>query len=227
MRYPGGKNGEGIVQRIINQIPPHSEFVEPFGGSAAVCRALRKAKWSVVIDRDPGAIAGLTGGVLPAGVNVICGDGISWMERNVLGPSAVVYADPPYLLSTRSHRRIYRCELLEADHVRLLDVLTSTRAKVLLSGYPSALYSQRLLGWRSIEYRVMTRGGVRTECLWMNFPEPMELHDYRYLGGNFREREKIRRQQRRWSERLNRMNRLQRLALLSTIAESGDGCRRE
>ena len=27
MRYPGGKNGSGTFQRIINQIPPHEIFI--------------------------------------------------------------------------------------------------------------------------------------------------------------------------------------------------------
>jgi hypothetical protein len=53
----------------------------------------------------------------------------------------------------------------------------------------------------------------------MNYPEPVELHDYRYLGENFREREKITRQKRRWRARLLRMSPTQRYALLSSIAE--------
>ena len=64
----------------------------------------------------------------------------------------------------------------------------------------------------------MTRGGHATEWLWMNYTEPAKLHDYRYLGDDYREREKIRRQQRRWTARLARMDRLQRLALMAAIA---------
>lgn len=56
----------------------------------------------------------------------------------------------------------------------------------------------------------------------MNYPEPTALHDYRYLGENFREREKITRQKRRWKARLLRMNTLQRFALLASIAELGE-----
>ena len=32
-----------------------------------------------------------------------------------------------------------------------------------------------------------------TEYLWCNYPAPMALHDYRYLGKDFRERERIKR----------------------------------
>lgn len=51
----------------------------------------------------------------------------------------------------------------------------------------------------------------------MNFAE----HDYRYLGRNFRERERIKRKKQRWVPRLENMPRLERQALLSAIADSG------
>jgi DNA adenine methylase len=56
----------------------------------------------------------------------------------------------------------------------------------------------------------------------MNYPEPKALHDYRYLGEDFRQREKITRQQKRWRAKLGKMNRLQGFALLPTIAEFGE-----
>lgn len=32
--YPGGKSGAGVYQTIINQMPPHQLYVEPFAGGA-------------------------------------------------------------------------------------------------------------------------------------------------------------------------------------------------
>jgi hypothetical protein len=37
-------------------------------------------------------------------------------------------------------------------------------------GLPS-VYDNALPGWRSKEFQAMTRGGVRTEKIWMNYPE--------------------------------------------------------
>lgn len=51
-----------------------------------------------------------------------------------------MYADPPYLLETRTSRRRYRCEYTREDHERLLALLRELPAAVILSGYPSALY---------------------------------------------------------------------------------------
>ena len=57
MIYPGGKNGAGVFQSIINQMPPHDRYIEPFLGSGAVFRLKSPARVNVGIDIDPKAIA--------------------------------------------------------------------------------------------------------------------------------------------------------------------------
>lgn len=95
---------------------------------------------------------------------------------------------------------------------------------VVLSGYRSSLYDAMLTSWRRIEKVVTLRNGIKaTECLWMNYPEPVALYDYRYLGNTFRERERLKRIKHNWRERLLRMPLLERRALASMIAEIGDG----
>lgn len=43
-------------------------------------------------------------------------------------------------------------------------------------------------------YATQTRSGATAQKrVWMNYPEPLELHDYKFLGRNFRERERIKR----------------------------------
>jgi hypothetical protein len=67
----------------------------------------------------------------------------------------------------------------------------------------------------------MTRGGrTATEWLWYNYPEPVALHDYGFLGENFRERERIKRKKQRWTDRLRTMPILERRALLAAIGEA-------
>ena len=50
MTYPGGKNGAGIYQRIINHMPPHKTYIEAFLGSGAVLRNKRLCQkhWGTV-----------------------------------------------------------------------------------------------------------------------------------------------------------------------------------
>ena len=67
----------------------------------------------------------------------------------------------------------------------------------------------------------MTRGGgVATEHLWMNYPEPVALHDTRYLGDSFRERERIKRKRERWLTRLEKIDATERYAMSSAISDA-------
>ena len=130
-----------------------------------------------------------------------------------------LYLDPPYLMSTRrSKEKLYKHELTDEQHVELLHAIKSLKCMVMISGYISELYATELAKWRTDSLRVITRGGKPAiEYLWLNFPPPIELHDYRYLGANFREREKIKRQKQRWIARLRRMPDLQRWAMFEAI----------
>ena len=114
---------------------------------------------------------------------------------------------PSYgLHETRSKIKLYRHEMSTADHVRLLDILKTLPCMVMISGYYSDLYAKTLQGWHTNTFQAMTRAGrTATEYLWFNFQEPIALHDYRYLGENYRERERIKRKKQRWVTRLETM----------------------
>jgi len=224
MSFPGSKGQAGVWQRIIGQMPPHSTYIEPFFGSGQVFWRKRPSASTIVIDRVPGNIAGAAA---IAGVRAIAGDAISILPT--LGPllasDALIYCDPPYPLQTRRNRRYYEHELSDAEHVSLLKVLSSVACRVMISGYPSPLYSQALQSWRCIEYKTRTRGRTVTELLWCNFPEPPELHDWRYAGQTFRERLSLNRLAARWIARLDSMPSRKRGFLLDAIAHRH--CRRE
>lgn len=81
----------------------------------------------------------------------------------------LLYIDPPYVLSTRSHKKIYAHEMIDADHLVLLDALDTHRGPVALSGYANALYDDRLTHWRRVTTQVQAeKGATRTEVLWLN-----------------------------------------------------------
>jgi DNA adenine methylase len=109
-------------------------------------------------------------------VTIENGDAIALMRR-VDGPGTLHYVDPPYLPSTRSkgNRRrgagyhVYSHELSEDDHAELLDVLLELDGMVVLSGYPSKLYDETLIGWERVERRAFADGGrPRIEVLYIN-----------------------------------------------------------
>src|SRR5215469_13923182 len=64
---------------------------------------------------------------------------------------ALVYCDPPYVQSTRKSTG-YRHEMTDDDHREMAAALRSSRAAVVVSGYPSALYDGELFaGWHRRE----------------------------------------------------------------------------
>lgn len=82
---------------------------------------------------------------------------------------ALHYLDPPYVMSTRSGKHRYKHEISADEHVALLDLADSLAGMVVISGYASKLYDQRLKGWRREQRRATTQGGAeRTEVLWIN-----------------------------------------------------------
>lgn len=80
-----------------------------------------------------------------------------------------IYADPPYLHSTRK-KYLYKYEMNDANHEELLNVLVRHPGKVLLSGYDNDMYNSMLQGWRKVQKATRAEGGrARIETLWMNY----------------------------------------------------------
>lgn len=92
----------------------------------------------------------------------------------------VIYADPPYLNTTRTGGRDYHHEMDgEDDHRRLAETLNATPATVLLSGYDSPLYQDLYQGWHyqkeTVEVVAGNRSARRIECIWTNRPITRQL----------------------------------------------------
>jgi hypothetical protein len=218
--YPGGKNSDGVYQRIINEIPPHETYIEPFLGSGAIMRKKRPARLTIGVDLDKPVIEQFDCDHIPH-LRLIHGDGLEFLKSYSWQGSEAVYCDPPYLIETRSSQRaIYRFEFSHSQHVELLEMILKLPCYVLISGYYSELYAKALRAWRHITFKTPTRGGrMATEYVWMNYPESLELHDYQYLGDNFRERERIKRKRERWKAKLLKMPTLEQRAILASLTE--------
>lgn len=90
----------------------------------------------------------------------------------------LIYADPPYVLSTRDPRAsqpnsgYYRHEMTDVDHIELLDVLLAAKGMVLVSGYDNPIYAKKLDGWEKHQTTSRIAAGRGTtlaiENLWIN-----------------------------------------------------------
>lgn len=226
MTYPGGKEGAGIWQRIVNLMPPHASYVELFAGGGAVLRHKEPAPHSEALDVDAVALAELErryrelGHSLPIMFSNV--DALEWLRaaRHLTGDT-LLYADPPYPLSVRRSDRVrYARELTDEEHVELLELLCSSSAHVMVSGYRCAIYDAWLADWYRIDYQAMTRGGYTVpESLWTNFRPPQKLHGYARVGTDYRDRERIKRKRQRWLANFAALGDHEREAIFSDLSD--------
>jgi hypothetical protein len=209
-------------------------------GGGAIMRQKRPAPLNIGLDLDPSTIARFndegpgplagnddaTGSTARNGdarshFRFQQGDGIAFLRSYAFTGAELVYCDPPYMHETRGRADLYRFEMDDRQHVALLATIKALPCRVMISGYWTRRYATALKGWNTASFEAMTRGGrTATEWLWFNFPEPVALHDYRYLGEDFRQRERIKRKKQRWVNRLHTMPTLERRALLAAIGEA-------
>lgn len=231
MRYAGGKNGAGVYQTIISMIPTHSVYVEAFAGSAAIARRIKPAELTILMERDPAMVDRLKAELGLPGVHVKNCDAVLELEELAMEDlnGWFFYLDPPYLHSTRKDLALYKFEMVDATHHQLvtsvLPALSAAGARFALSGYRSAMYDAAAAssGWVRRDFQAMTRRGVATESVWMNYdPDAIRPHDLRYIGGSFRERERIKRKAGRWVAKILAMPGLERQFILASLAGASE-----
>jgi site-specific DNA-adenine methylase len=216
MRYIGGKNQYGFYQKIINLIPKHEVYIETHLGSGAIMRFKKPAKNNIGIDIDQKAINNFKS---QKNMDLICGDSLNFLKGHNFTGDEFIYSDPPYLINTRqSKKKLYKYDYTTKQHEELLQALININCNIMVSGYESSLYNDMLSSWNKINIPVKTRSGkIVNEILWMNYNKPKKLHDYNYIGNNYRERERIKRKTKRWINNLFTLPDIERNAIISAI----------
>ena len=217
MGYPGGKGK--TYQHLVNLMPPHRRYIETHLGSGAVLRNKLPAEENIGIDIDPQVISTWSYDTIP-NCDVICGDALSFLTSTELRSDDLVYMDPPYVSHTRRRKRVYRYDYSTEDHKRLIHIALSLPCMVLISGYRSELYDLALENWQRYDFQAWSHSGMRTESVWFNFERPTSLHDSRYIGGTFRERQNIQRRLSRVRARLSKLSVYERVDILHWLEES-------
>jgi DNA adenine methylase len=215
MKYLGGKGQ--TFQKLINLMPPHDVYIETHLGGGAVIRNKKPAKRNIGLEIDPKVIE-MWSDEEKRGLLIIQADAVNYLKSYKFTNNELIYCDPPYLRETRRRKRkFYKFEYSFEQHVELLEVIKALPCMVMISGYESDLYKEMLKGWHIHTFQAKTSVGVATEWLWMNYPPPSQLHDYRFLGDNFRQRERLKKKKENWVSRLKSMPVLERQALLLAI----------
>lgn len=226
MGYLGSKAASGAYQKIIANMPPHDTYIETHLGGGAVMLNKPPARLNIGIDIDPDAVEGFCQlnpdfiDPLDRQLQISVADAVDYLQRHdfeSLGHT-LIYADPPYVPETRTSRNRYRHEYTVDDHRALIATLRRVPASVIISGYPSALYDELLHDWRSITFQVMTRGGPRTEQLWMNYPDGA-AYSAAFAGKDYIDRQRIKRKAERWKSKYAALPPAERLAIMTALSE--------
>ena len=106
------------------------------------------------------------------GVTLENRDALDVIREYGVEPSVCIYADPPYVGSTRGGE--YGMEMTGDDqHEAFALACNEARASIVISGYDSALYAHLFDGWHRMELKAPTAlsGATdRVEVLWSNRP---------------------------------------------------------
>lgn len=88
--------------------------------------------------------------------------------RRFSASDCLIYADPPYLPSTRT-QKMYGQEMTEEEHREMLEVLLEHEGPAVLSGYDNDIYNETLSDWEKVSVKPpkVEKAAVRTEMLWV------------------------------------------------------------
>lgn len=222
----GGKSGSGTYQVLANHTPPHTVRFVGFTGKCGLTCNIRPAELNILNDLDDrviGAWREALGDNAP-GYVLLCCDAIDLLTGLIADqydkPDTFIYLDPPYRFATRKGQRpVYRFEMSDEQHRQLLTAIKALRhARVMISHYPNDMYDEALAGWYTFDYYSTIRGGVALERIYCNYTPGDELHDYSYIGEDFREREKLSRIKKNYLKKLRRLDPRLRNAILQDLA---------
>lgn len=209
--YDGGKSGNGTYQTIINHIPPFDLWISLYLGNCGVTRFIKPAAHGILNDIDKKITDAWNSSDLPDNYIVLNRPALEILKelRPPLdtGKKAFIYLDPPYRLSSKKDPTpLYKFSMTDHEHIELLQQITKMKGfNIMISHYPDDIYDLYLHDWQKVDFYSTIRGGVALERLYMNYQLTDERHDYRFLGRDFRERERNNRIRRNLVKKINRM----------------------
>lgn len=96
----------------------------------------------------------------------------------------LIYADPPYIMQTRTAGKRYKNEMTTEEHEELLETLKNHKGPVVISGYSNELYDRVLRSWSIDTMETMAMSGKkRKECIWINPIAAEYNRQYSFLSG--------------------------------------------
>lgn len=200
--YRGNKAFPKQYMEIINIMPPHYDYTELCVGSGGVYRNKLLANRNTLIDIDKDVTDILKRQGYPQTKILAC-DALGFIQMLIqLGhvdtnSNHLIYFDPPYPKSSRSEQKdMYKHEMTDQQHIEFLkglNKLSELGYMIVISTYDNPIYQEHLKAWNKHSYKTCIHGKVKIDTLYFNYELPTELHDYRYLGKDSWDRQRINR----------------------------------
>ena len=192
-KYIGNKDFSNVIHFLINRLPKSERYFSLFYGSGGLEKSIyTAAAHFICAEKNPECKKYETS--MTASIEY--SDYKHLIEQNVFTRDDFVFADPPYIISTRkSGKAFYKFEFDISQHIEFLNYMGSMKAKTMITHPECDLYNSYLKGWFRVDLRYMTQGGWFTDSVYMNYnPEEIELLSYECLGKDFTDRQRIKRQ---------------------------------
>jgi site-specific DNA-adenine methylase len=221
--YVGNKNIPGVIEFLINRIPKCNRYFSLFAGGAGLEKSIyTQEAYFQCAEKD----TSLHGYFSDENCLITYNSYQELIQDNVFTSDDFIFADPPYLFSTRLNRnKYYKYEFFYPEHIEFLNYMRSLnnlelkqKPKIMITHPKCDLYEKNLKGWSIVEFEYMTRNGIFKDCLWLNYdPSELQLLNYNALGKNFIERQAIKRQRNNIIKKFKNMELHKRLALIEAL----------
>jgi site-specific DNA-adenine methylase len=191
--YIGNKDFSNVIHFLVNRLPKSKNYYSLFYGSGGLEKSIYTADAKFICaERNPDCKKHETS--MTATIEYL--DYKDLIEENVFTPDDFVFADPPYMFSTRrAGKKYYKFEFNLEDHKGFLRRMLSLPCRVMITHPECDLYNEYLKGWKRVDLKYMTQQGWFTDSVYMNYePENIELLNYDCLGKDFTDRQRIKRQ---------------------------------
>ena len=220
--YPGNKAIQGVLQKIVNEIPRCDVFRELMAGSAAVSSALAVPDENVHLNEKSEKVFQDLRFKYPLRiVTNDCAISIITFLPDKPKREEMIFLDPPYRLHTRPHsQKLYEHEMSDDDHVQLLSAVLDKgdNYKFMIIHPDDEMYNTMLASWRKVPIKVRYRNKTSNEVLYMNYPAPEVLQDYKFLGDGCHDRQRIKRKGDRWIAKLKGLPIVEQNYILDRLA---------
>jgi DNA adenine methylase len=220
--YTGNKNLAGLIQKIINQVPSSTEIYDLFCGSAAVSLKLSVGCIDIknihLNDIDP-SVTDKYAFACSTVTNIPALDIVQSLIALPVDKSTFCFIDPPYLHETRTKKNHYNHEMTRKDHLQLLRAVRYLKCNVMVIHPVCPLYDWLLSDFRQIVVKIRYNNKTSIEKIYMNYPEPENLHVKSYTGSDCWDRQRIKRKGDRLINKIEALPAQEKNYILSRIAE--------